>query len=98
MPPLQSQLRRYPWQTFSQTRRSTSANSINSTSVIEAADGPVAVLNGGKPIAYLVPATEWEAICNALEDCELAKIVEERAGEETVIVDLDDLSRTRHRF
>ena len=71
---------------------------INPTSVIEAAGGPVAVLNGTRPVAYLVPAAEWEAICNVLEDLELAKIVEERTGEETVIVDLEDLSRTRHRF
>jgi len=55
-------------------------------------------LNGNRPVAYLVPAAEWEAICNVLEDLELAKIVEERTGEETVIVDLEDLSRTRHRF
>jgi antitoxin StbD len=71
---------------------------INLSSVIAAIDSSVAVLEGDRTVAYLVSAAEWEAICNALEDFELAKIVEERAGEETMIVALDDLFRARRGF
>jgi antitoxin StbD len=71
---------------------------INPSSVIAAIDSSVAVLEGDRTVAYLVSAAEWEAICNALEDFELAKIVEERAGEETMIVALDDLFRARRGF
>jgi len=71
---------------------------INPSSVIAAIDSSVAVLEGDRTVAYLVSAAEWEAICNALEDFELAKIVEERAGEETMIVALDELFRARRGF
>ncbi|VWB24875.1 prevent-host-death family protein [Burkholderia stagnalis] len=64
---------------------------INPTAAIERADGPVAVLNRNKPVAYLIPAEEWEAICDRLEDIELAKIVMERRGEKSVSVNLEDL-------
>lgn len=63
----------------------------NPTAAIEKARGPVAVLNRNKPVAYLIPAAAWEAICEHLEDLELAKIVKERAGEKAVSVKLEDL-------
>jgi antitoxin StbD len=63
----------------------------NPTAAIEKAQGPVAVLNRNKPVAYLIPAAAWEAICERLEDIELAKIVKERAGEKAVSVKLEDL-------
>ncbi|WP_407671778.1 type II toxin-antitoxin system Phd/YefM family antitoxin [Paraburkholderia acidiphila] len=58
---------------------------------IEQADGPVAILNRNKPVAYLVPASEWEAICERLEDAELADIVRSRADEKVLSVKLEDL-------
>ncbi|WP_244115640.1 type II toxin-antitoxin system Phd/YefM family antitoxin [Burkholderia gladioli] len=64
---------------------------INPTAVIEKANGPVAVLNRNKPVAYLIPAKEWEAVCERLEDIELAKIAMERRGEIPVSVNFEDL-------
>lgn len=63
----------------------------NPSAIIEEAGGePVAVLNHNKP-ADLVPAAIWEALVEYLDDLELAKLVEERKGEPTVKVRLDDL-------
>ncbi|MGF6762319.1 antitoxin StbD [Paraburkholderia sp. GAS33] len=64
---------------------------VNPTAAIEQADGPIAVLNRNKPVAYLIPAQEWEAICNRLEDIELAEIVRARSGEKAVSVRLEEL-------
>lgn len=64
---------------------------VNPTAAIEKADGPVAVLNRNKPIAYLVPAAIWEAIHEYLEDIDLVKIVREREGLPMKIVDVDGL-------
>jgi antitoxin StbD len=64
---------------------------VNPTAAIEQAIGPVAVLNRNKPVAYLIPAHEWETICERLEDLELAEIVRARSGEKAVSVKLDDL-------
>jgi antitoxin StbD len=64
----------------------------NPSAVIAAAEGaPVAVLNRNKPAAYLIPADAWEAIMDALEDIELAKIVNTRVGDEEIEVSIDDL-------
>jgi len=59
--------------------------------IIEAEGAPVAILNHNKPSAYLVPAETFEAVMEKLEEYELAKLVEERAEEATVKVNLDDL-------
>ncbi|RZF25042.1 type II toxin-antitoxin system prevent-host-death family antitoxin [Paraburkholderia sp. UYCP14C] len=64
---------------------------VNPSAAIEAAEGPVAVLNRNSPVAYLVPAAEWERICDVLDDVELAAIARERAGEKPINVNLDDL-------
>lgn len=64
---------------------------VNPMAAIEQADGPVAILNRNKPVAYLIPASEWEAICERLEDAELAEIILSRADEEVVSVKLEDL-------
>ncbi|QGZ55897.1 type II toxin-antitoxin system prevent-host-death family antitoxin [Paraburkholderia acidiphila] len=64
---------------------------VNPMAAIEQADGPVAILNRNKPVAYLVPASEWEAICERLEDAELADIVRSRADEKVLSVKLEDL-------
>jgi PHD/YefM family antitoxin component YafN of YafNO toxin-antitoxin module len=47
--------------------------------------------NRNRPAAYLIPAVEWEAICDRLEDIELAEIVRSRSGETAVSVKLEDL-------
>lgn len=64
---------------------------LNPSAAIERADGPVAILNRNKPVAYLIPAAAWEAICERLEDAELADVIRSRAGETPVGVKLDDL-------
>ncbi|MEM5437080.1 type II toxin-antitoxin system Phd/YefM family antitoxin [Paraburkholderia diazotrophica] len=64
---------------------------VNPTATIEQAEGPVAVLNRNKPVAYLIPADEWERICDRLEDIELAEIVRARSGEKAVSVNFEDL-------
>jgi antitoxin StbD len=66
----------------------------NPTAVLEAAGGmPVAVLNRNKPVAYLIPAEAWEAICDRLEDIELLQLAESRLndGKPTVEISLDEL-------
>jgi antitoxin StbD len=64
----------------------------NPSRVIHDAEGaPVAILNHNKPSAYLVPAETFEAVMEKLEDYELSKLVEARAGEPVVKVKLDEL-------
>jgi antitoxin StbD len=51
----------------------------NPTAVLEASgDQPVAILNGSKPVGYMLTAVALEKIHNLLEDKELLKIAEER--------------------
>lgn len=62
------------------------------SSVMEGADGEaVAILNHNKVMAYLVPATVYEAMMDRLDDLKLVEIARSRAGERGVAVDLDDL-------
>lgn len=66
----------------------------NPNAVLEEADGmPIAILNRNKPVAYLLPAEAWEAICDALEDLELKRVAEERRndGKAPIRVTPDDL-------
>jgi antitoxin StbD len=64
----------------------------NPSAAIAAADGyPLAILNRNRPAAYLIPAKEWEAIMERLEDAELAEIVRERSNDPIVRVSLDEL-------
>jgi antitoxin StbD len=63
----------------------------NPAAAIDNADGPIAVLNRNKPVAYLIPAEDWEAIFEILEDVELGKIVREREGQPSRIVDINDI-------
>lgn len=57
----------------------------------EAGDAPIAILNHNRASAYLVPAKLYEAMMEKLEGIELAELVRERRGGETVKVVLDDL-------
>ncbi|TPG10974.1 type II toxin-antitoxin system prevent-host-death family antitoxin [Sphingomonas oligophenolica] len=64
----------------------------NPTAVIEAAGGfPIAVLNRNTPAAYLVPAAAWEELLERLDDLELARIIQARAGQDEIEVAIDDL-------
>ena len=66
----------------------------NPTALLAEADGaPIAILNHNKPAAYLIPAETYEWLMDALDDQELARIVEERRKDldQAEEVDLDDL-------
>ncbi|WP_150578001.1 type II toxin-antitoxin system Phd/YefM family antitoxin [Pandoraea aquatica] len=63
----------------------------NPSAAINRADGPVAILNRNTPVAYLIPAADWETICERLDDADLADIIRSRAGETPVSTKLDDL-------
>ena len=52
---------------------------------------PVAILNRNEPAFYCVPAEIYEKMMDRLEDLELLHLVQERSGEESVSVSLDDL-------
>lgn len=57
----------------------------------EARNAPVAIVNQHGASTYLVPADIFEAMLDVIEDAELAEIVNERRGDPTVKVKLDDL-------
>ena len=66
----------------------------NPSALIAAAQGsPVAILNHNTPAAYLIPAETYEWLMDALDDHELAKIVEQRRKDKSgaIEVALDDL-------
>jgi len=66
-----------------------SALKLNPTAVIESADGrEAAILNRNKPVAYLLPAEQYETLLDRLEDYELADIVRARQNEPMVEVDI----------
>lgn len=54
---------------------------------------PVAILNGNKPVAYMLTAGAWEKIHNILEDIELRRIAEMRLadGQASIKVSIDEL-------
>jgi len=51
----------------------------------------VAILNRNEPAFYCVPAKEYEAMMERLEDMELLALCRERENDPTVKVSLDDL-------
>ncbi len=51
----------------------------------------VAILNRNQPAFYCIPADQYEAILDRLEDAELNAIADARAGQAEVAVSLDDL-------
>ncbi|KRA80419.1 type II toxin-antitoxin system Phd/YefM family antitoxin [Altererythrobacter sp. Root672] len=53
--------------------------------------GAVAILNRNEPAFYCVPAEEFEAMLNLIEDAELNAIANARAGSPEIVVSLDDL-------
>lgn len=64
----------------------------NPTAIIDGAGGhAVAVLDHNRVIAYLVPASTYEAMIDALDDQVLVDLVQMRARERGTPVFLDDL-------
>ena len=66
----------------------------NPSRLIEEANGEsIAILNHNKPTAYLVPASKYEELMEAIDDQLLAKIIKQRAKEknEAIEVTLNDL-------
>lgn len=66
----------------------------NPSALLAKADGaPIAVLNHNRPVAYLVPASTYEALMEVIEDHELARVVEQRRGDrdQAMAVSLDEL-------
>ncbi|MBF0383469.1 MAG: type II toxin-antitoxin system Phd/YefM family antitoxin [Magnetococcales bacterium] len=66
----------------------------NPSRVIEEAGGaPVAILSHNKPKAYLISPETYRELLEAQEDLELARVVEQRAGDDDkfVPVTLDEL-------
>lgn len=52
---------------------------------------PLAILSHNEPVFYCVPAKTYEAMMDMLEDIELRKIVEARANERKIEVNISDL-------
>ncbi|WP_422412287.1 MULTISPECIES: type II toxin-antitoxin system Phd/YefM family antitoxin [unclassified Endozoicomonas] len=64
----------------------------NPMAILKEANGEtVAILNRNQPVFYAVPAHLYEAMLDALDDLELAAIVEERKNDERIRVNIDDL-------
>jgi len=66
----------------------------NPTQLINQAEGqPVAILNHNVATAYLIPATTFEKILNALDERQLNAIVRQRLtdNKKRVRVNIDDL-------
>ena len=51
----------------------------------------VVITDDGAPLFYCVPAKEYEAILEEMDDAELAKIVKERADEPEISVTIEEL-------
>lgn len=50
---------------------------------------PVAILNRNQPAFYCIPAELYERMLEALDDNELARLVDERKDQPLIDVDLD---------
>lgn len=59
---------------------------------VQSAHGePVAILNRNQPVFYCIPANIYEHMLNVIEDQELAHLIESRANETEIPVDINDL-------
>lgn len=63
----------------------------NYAAIVAEAEGAVAVLNHNKPESYLIPAQQYEALMDYIEDLADARKIMERAAERAVEVKLHDL-------
>lgn len=77
---------------FAQMTASVTELKKNPMGTVAAGEGhTVAILNRNEPAFYCVPADEYEAMLDRLEDLELSLIIEERRGEPGIPVSLDEL-------
>ena len=75
---------------LSDTTASVSELKKNPMATVNAGDGyPVAILNRNQPAFYCIPAELYEKILDALDDQQLAKLVNERSQQPLMEVDLD---------
>ena len=66
----------------------------NPNAILQAAEGEtVAILNHNKPLAYLIPAEQYQLLLNVLEDKTLNAIADQRIndGTDPIKVEIDDL-------
>ncbi|MBR7989361.1 type II toxin-antitoxin system Phd/YefM family antitoxin [Burkholderia cenocepacia] len=64
----------------------------NPMGTVAAGEGfPVAILYHNEPAFYCIPAKTWEAMVERLEDTEDNALVDSRAREKVVKVNLNDL-------
>lgn len=79
-------------QIFTETTASVSELKRNPMATVAAGEGaPVAILNRNAPAFYCVPADVYEAMVGRLDDIDLNKIADARAGQRVIKVKLDDL-------
>lgn len=64
----------------------------NPMATVNAAGGePIAILNRNEPAFYCVPPHIYEYLVELADEAELVKIIEDRQGEQSYAVSLDDL-------
>jgi len=79
-------------QILAETAASISELKRNPMGTVAAGEGfPVAILNRNEPAFYCIPAKAFESMMERLEDLELNAIADARAGQNRVIVSLDEL-------
>jgi len=79
-------------QIFTETTASVSELKRNPMGTVAAGEGaPVAILNRNAPAFYCVPADVYEQMLERLDDLDLNKIADTRAGQRVVKVKLDEL-------
>ncbi len=77
---------------LAETTASVSELKRNPMGTVAAGEGfPVAILNRNEPAFYCVPAKAFEAMLDRIEDNELNRIADARAGEKIIKITLDDL-------
>ena len=77
---------------LAETTASVSELKRNPMGTVAAGEGfPVAILNRNEPAFYCVPAKAFEAMLDRIEDKELNRIADARAGEKVIKITLDDL-------
>ena len=75
---------------LSDTSASVSELKKNPMATVNAGAGfPVAILNRNQPVFYCVPAELYEQIMEALDDHELAELVNRRRHQPLLDIDLD---------
>ncbi|MGL4231677.1 MAG: type II toxin-antitoxin system Phd/YefM family antitoxin [Casimicrobium sp.] len=77
---------------LSEVSASVSELKRNPMGTVAAGEGfAVAILNRNEPAFYCVPAKAYEALLDRLEDIELNRIADARAGQRAVKIKLDEL-------